>query len=205
MTERREKDRRNADPTAERMLGTSGAQADPTREGTSGLEPSPTTPDGGSPQSPPEEGMLCCAMACGPIFENSFWSELDDATLRTSSFSVCRNSECFEATLTDAVPPPRGPGSGIIKQFVDSSEREQSHAPLIELLIWEREAPGAPRHMILSYLPWASNDWRDGDVYELTMKDGEGTVVFHRQTTVTYTISQVCCQTCGHAGFDGGT
>lgn len=144
---------------------------------------------------------MCCTAGCGPIFQTS-WPDFDDATLQTSKFSFCRNTECYEISLADVVLP--SPAGGIAVPF-DTSNRDETHAALVYLHIWGREEPGASRRLGLDYLPWASNDWKDGDVYEVTMTDGEGSVLAHRQEAVTYTTHPVCCQICPTATLDGGT
>lgn len=184
-----------------------GAVAEPpTPEAKPVTTEQPSTPE--PPDAPPQSqgpGRVCCTAACGAIFEASFRPAIDDATLQGSTISVCRNAECFETTLADIALPTTGPGSGQGKWLVDAAEREQTHAPLINVTIWDRESPGAPRRLSLDYTPWASNDWHDGDVYDVTLKDGQGSVVVHQESAVTYAISQVCCSTCGRAVVDDGS
>ena len=40
-------------------------------------------------------------MACGSGFETTFTTTADDATLQTSTISVCRNDQCFETSFAD--------------------------------------------------------------------------------------------------------
>lgn len=61
--------------------------------------------------SPP--GKECCAALCSSDFRQSFAVDVDDARLRASTIAICRNGNCFEASLGEAVPDS-GPTVGSI-------------------------------------------------------------------------------------------
>ena len=171
----------------------------------------PDSPDAAAPAtraaptlpSPAPYGEVCAAM-CPEPFQAAFWPQIDDATLQKSTLSVCRNAECFSTTLAE-IPLSTASDSGYGKEILCSQEREQSSAPLIQIIIWGRETPDEPRRMNVSYRPWIASDWKDGDVYELTLVDDKGTVFLHRQTTAAYAVTDGCVGKCGTANLDGGS
>ena len=138
-------------------------------------------------------------MACGSGFETTFTTTADDATLQTSTISVCRNDQCFETSFANMKLPTDGPGTGRSKPFLDPVERDRQKAPLVEVTVWDE----TPWRLAVRYSPWASTDWNDGDRYAVLFKDARGTELHRAEAAVSYVRSAGCCQEiCGHATFD---
>lgn len=151
-----------------------------------------------APEAPPPSGeeQVCCLAGCGELFRDSLLADVDDAKLAAATLRVCRNASCLETALAD-IPFSTYGGAG--KQFVEPSVREQTHEPLVAVTISARETPTAPRRLHVTYDPWRSNDYQDGDVYELTLKSADGAVIAQRRRDVRYALSQVCCSVCASA------
>lgn len=144
-----------------------------------------------SDRTPP--GKECCTGLCFSDFRQSFAVDVDDARLRASKLAICRNGNCFETSLGEAVPDS-GPTLGYVS-MPDGGSYDQERA---DVLITKDDRT----ELTVSYTLARTSDYRDGDVYAVTLTDADGTVLHHRESAVTYDVMNYCCQLCAHATFD---
>ena len=147
--------------------------------------------DASDRSSPP--GKECCTALCFSDFEQSFAVDVDDARLRASTMAVCRNGNCFEMSLGEAVPDSGTAFGGVALSDGGSSDRERASVMVVK---------EDRTKLTVSYTLARTSDYRDGDVYEVTLTDAKGTVLHHRESAVTYDVASYCCQLCAHATFD---
>lgn len=152
---------------------------------------------------PAEYGRGCTLVGCFSSFTLKAPLTVSFEVLRASTASVCRNGTCYSSSLTalqESYPPDT---SGSVR-FPDPSRRDTQHTPLIQVLA-ERAASGGYQ-LQFSYEPWSTEAFHDGDVYDVTVTDGNGTKFVDVHETVSYELLQPngpeCGPTCGRAMID---
>lgn len=152
---------------------------------------------------PDDSGRMCTLVGCFSSFTLKAPLTVSFEVLRASTVSVCRNGVCYSsslATLQESHPPDT---SGSVR-FPDLSQRDMLHTPLIQVLA-ERLASGGYQ-LQFSYEPWFTEEFHDGDVYDVTVTDEHGARFVDVHETVSYELFQPngpeCGPTCGRATID---
>jgi hypothetical protein len=152
---------------------------------------------------PGESGRGCTLVGCFSSFTLKTSLPVSFEVLRASTVSVCRNGTCYSsslATLQESHPPDT---SGSVR-FPDLSRRDTQHTPLIQVQAVRLASGGY--QLQFSYEPWFTEGLQNGDVYDVTVTDEQGTRFVDVHETVLYETFQPngpeCGPTCGRATID---
>ena len=152
---------------------------------------------------PDDSGRMCTLVGCFSSFTLKVPLTVSFERLRASTVFVCRNGTCYSSSLA-ALQESHPPDTNGAVRFPDLSRRDTQHTPLIQVLA-ERLASGGYQ-LQLSYEPWFTEEFHDGDVYDVTVTDDQGTKSVDVHETVSYELFQPngpeCGPTCGRATLD---
>jgi hypothetical protein len=144
----------------------------------------------------------CTTVGCAPALTLKFQpSDLSVAQIQEASIKVCRNQECFKSSFASWKPGEPNTGTAIV--FPNSEARDTLHTPIITAA-FSRETSGF--RLVVSYVPYSTDDSHNGDVYTVTLTGGDGSTLLEAQKTVNYIVSfpngSPSCGECRTANID---
>jgi hypothetical protein len=150
----------------------------------------------------PSEAQSCTLIGCGATFSLKAPLRVPFSRVRESTITVCLNQGCYTGSFA-TLAEPEAPSSGRVVSFPKPEERDATHTPLIEAIVWSDERGGY--RLDVFYIPWAPNV-KDGDEYTVTVVDKQGRKLVDVREKVSYKVSQPngprCGPTCRHASVD---
>jgi hypothetical protein len=108
--------------------------------------------------------------------------------IRRLSMTLCRNETCLTGPLTDSVTPP-SKDNPVMVRFPDMTER-----PMVVSTVAVEER-GYRAGLI--WAPRSTDDFKDGDVYRLTVVDDKQRKLMRVKRAVKYAVSYPNGPTCG--------
>lgn len=136
----------------------------------------------------------CSAIGCGSAVTIKTPLRATFPTIRASSIEVCRNAVCLSGSFATLTDPP-SPGTGVGVSFPEPQTIDRDHTAHVDATISATGATGL--QLEVAYWPWSMDDLRDGDLFELTVRDGAGRTVASASRSATYRTSYPNGKECG--------